>query len=103
MSLLESANEPVDLLKELFREANEIVYEADQERLSFSVQSAKFLESTVGAGDARETSEQLSATGTVPYNRSGFQPRQHRKKAPEAFLLRYYRNDANGVNNVFST
>jgi hypothetical protein len=34
MSLLQSANEPGDLLKKLFREANEIVYEDDQERLS---------------------------------------------------------------------
>lgn len=34
MSLLQSANEPGDLLKKLFREANEIVYADDQERLS---------------------------------------------------------------------
>lgn len=34
MSLLESASEPQDLLKKLFREANEIVFEDDKERLS---------------------------------------------------------------------
>tara|TARA_Y100000296_G_C5072624_1_gene205716 strand:- start:58 stop:639 length:582 start_codon:yes stop_codon:yes gene_type:complete len=34
MSLLQSANEPGDLLKKLFREANGIVYEYNQERLS---------------------------------------------------------------------
>lgn len=34
MSLLESAKEPGDFIKKLFREANEIVFENDSERLS---------------------------------------------------------------------